>query len=109
MSKWFPANKLALNIDKTNVIKFMTHSSSQHASNIGCGEKDIEEKVNTKFLGLQIDELNWKSYIVQIIPKLSRACSAVRLMVHVNNTATVKSIYFAFFSFHNEMWNNFGG
>jgi hypothetical protein len=29
MSKWFTANKLALNLDKTNIIKFITNNSPQ--------------------------------------------------------------------------------
>ena len=32
-----------------------------------------------------------------MIPKLSGACYAVRLMVHINNISTLKSIYYAHF------------
>jgi hypothetical protein len=32
-----------------------------------------------------------------MIPKLSRACEAVRLMFHISNITTLKSIYFAYF------------
>ena len=32
-----------------------------------------------------------------MIPKLSRACYAVRFMLHISNTDTLKSIYFAYF------------
>jgi hypothetical protein len=40
----------------------------------------IKESVNTKFLGLQIDNhLNWKYHIDQIVPKLSGACYTVAL------------------------------
>jgi hypothetical protein len=31
MRKWFTANKLALNLDKTNIIKFITNNSPQYA------------------------------------------------------------------------------
>jgi hypothetical protein len=55
MSKWFTVNKLALNLDKTNIIKFITSNSPQYALSIGYDENYIEESVNTKFLGLQID------------------------------------------------------
>jgi hypothetical protein len=42
----------------------------------------IEEMVNTKFHGLQIDDpLNWKNHIDQMVPKLSGACYAVRVSV----------------------------
>jgi hypothetical protein len=54
--------------------------------------------INTKFLGLQIDNhLNWKNHIGQMIPKLSGACYDVRLMGHISNINTHKSIYYAYF------------
>jgi hypothetical protein len=35
-----------------------------------------------KFLGLQLgNRLNWKNRIVQLVPKLSRACFAIRSRV----------------------------
>jgi hypothetical protein len=59
---------------------------------------NIEEGVYTKFLGLYIDNhLNWKNHINQLNPKLSRACCAVRFMLHISNTDTLKTIYFAHF------------
>jgi hypothetical protein len=98
MSKWFAANKLSLNLDKTNLIKFITKNSPQYHLNIGYNDEHIEEGVNTKFLGLQIDnQLNWKTHIDQQVPELSGACYAVRSMLHISNTDTLKSIYFAYF------------
>jgi hypothetical protein len=35
MNKWFSANRLALNLDKTNVMKFTTYNSPQYVLNIG--------------------------------------------------------------------------
>jgi hypothetical protein len=81
---------------KTNVIKCITKNSPQYPLNIGYNDKYIEEGVNTKFLGLQIDNnLNWKSH--QLIPQLSGTCFAVRFMSHVSNTDTIKSVYFVYF------------
>ena len=86
MIKRSAANKLVLNLDKTNITKFITNNSSHSALCIGYKEKYIEETVNTKFLGLQIDNhLTWKNHIAQIIPKLSAACYAVRSMAHITN------------------------
>jgi hypothetical protein len=98
ISKWFTANKLALNLDKTNIIKFITNNSPQYALSIGYDEKYVEESVYTKFLGLQTDNhLNWKNHIDQMIPKLRTACYAVGSVFHISNTDTLKSIYFAYF------------
>ena len=42
--------------------------------------------MNTKFLGLQIDNhINWKNHIEENIPKLSAACYAIRSMARISN------------------------
>jgi hypothetical protein len=101
-SKWFTSGKLVLNLDKINIIKFITNKSQQHNLNFVYDEKYIEEPINTKFLGLQNDNnLNWENNIDLIIPKLSRACYAIRSMSHISSTDTLIYIYFA--SFHSMM------
>jgi hypothetical protein len=98
MSKWFDANKLTLNLDKTNIIKFITKNSPQVPISIAYDDKHIEESVHTKFLGLQIDNhINWKTHIDQLVLKLSGACYAVRSLLHVSNIDTLKLIYFTYF------------
>jgi hypothetical protein len=104
MSKWFTSSKLVLHLNKTNTIKFITNMSKSPQYNlyIEYDEKYIEESINTKFLGLQIDNhLNWKKHIHLMIPKLSRACYAIRFMSHISSTDTLKSIYFT--NFHSSM------
>jgi len=39
MIKWFAANKLVVNLDKTNIIKFITKNSSHFTLCIGCKRK----------------------------------------------------------------------
>jgi hypothetical protein len=98
MLKWFAANTLVLDLDTTNIMKFITNNSSHSTLHIGYKEKYIEETVNTKFLGLQIDNyLNWKNHIEQTILKLSAAYYAVRMMVRVSSIYILKSIYYAYF------------
>jgi hypothetical protein len=70
MSKWFAANRLALNLDKTSIIKFTANNSPQYALNIGYNGRCIEESVNMKFLDLQIDNhLNWTNHSDKLLPK----------------------------------------
>jgi hypothetical protein len=77
MGKWIAANKLTLNSNKTNIIKFITCNSPQFPISIGYEDKYIEESVLTKCLGLQTDrQLNWQTPIDQLVPKLSGACYA---------------------------------
>jgi hypothetical protein len=98
MIEWFAANKLILNLEKTNIMKFVTKNMPHCPLTIGYIDKYIEEVVNTKFLGMHLDNhLNWNNHIDQIIPKLSAACYAVRQMYHFVNQHTLKSIYFTYF------------
>jgi hypothetical protein len=91
MIEWFTANKLVLNLDKTNIMKFITKNSPHFALCIAYRGKYIEETINTKFLGLQIDNhLTWKNHIDQMVPMLSEACYAVRSMYHISNINTLK-------------------
>jgi hypothetical protein len=43
VSKWFTANKLALSLDKTKIIHFVTNNSPQCALSIGYNGKHISE------------------------------------------------------------------
>jgi hypothetical protein len=79
MIKWIVANNLVLNLDKMNIMKFITKNSSRSTLHIGYKENYVEETVNTKPLVLQIDNhINWKNKTEQMIPKLSGACCAIR-------------------------------
>jgi hypothetical protein len=90
-NKWFKANKLALNFDKTNYIKFGTKNKTCPSLNIGVDNKLIEEVEANKFLGLQTDNnLNLKEHIEYIIPKLSYACFAMRTVVPLMTIDTFK-------------------
>jgi hypothetical protein len=72
MIGWFSANKLVLNLEKTNIMKFVSNNSPHCALNFGYKDKYIEGTANSKFLGLYLDNhLNWKDHIDQMIPKLS--------------------------------------
>jgi hypothetical protein len=79
-------------------MKFVMNNSPHCALTIGYKDKYIEETVNTKFLSLQLDNhVNWKNHIDQMIPKLSGVWYAVRLLFHISNINTLKSIYFTYF------------
>jgi len=98
MIKWFAANNLVLNLDKMNVMKFITKNSSHSTLHFDYKEKYVEETVNTKFLGLKIDNhINWKNHIEEMIPKLSGAYYAIRSIVHINTMNTLISIYCVYF------------
>ena len=76
VKKWLDANKLSLNVDKTNYIIF--HSSSVNVSSgsdIKIGKKHIKRVKFVKFLGLLLDEhLTWKYHLSELSKKLARTC-----------------------------------
>ena len=107
----FSANMLVLNLEKTNIMRFVTINQPYCALTISNKDKCIEEVVNLKFHGIQIDtNLNWKNHIEQIIPKLSVACYMVRQMYHICYNDTLRSICFAYFhsivSYGIILWGN---
>jgi hypothetical protein len=58
----------------------------------------IEEVETTKFLGIQVDNnLNWKTHIQYIIPKLSSACFAMKNITSLMKTENLKLVYFPYF------------
>jgi hypothetical protein len=74
-------------------MKFCTTNKNCANLSIGYVYKTIEDVETTKFLSLYVDNnLNWKTHIQYITPKLSSACFAVRTI-----TETLKLVYFAYF------------
>jgi hypothetical protein len=76
---------------------------------MGYKQKYIKE-INIKFLGIKINScLTWKNHIDQMIPKLSAACYAVRMMYHIMNIDALRMIYFGCFYSVMEYGVIFGG
>jgi isopenicillin N synthase-like dioxygenase len=58
-----------------NIMKFMTKNLAHSTIHIVYREKNVEETVNTKFLGLQIDNhVKWKNHIEEMMPQWSMLC-----------------------------------
>jgi hypothetical protein len=54
LNKLIKANKLTINFDKTNLMKFCTTNKNRVNLSIGYEDKRIEKVETTKFLGLQL-------------------------------------------------------
>jgi hypothetical protein len=89
-------------------MKFVTKNLPHCALTIGYKDKNIEEVVNAKYLGLHLDNhLNWNNNIDQIIPQISAACYTVREMYHQSKHSQVNLL--RLFSLYCQEWNNFLG
>jgi hypothetical protein len=97
MYQWFNANHLVVNVEKTNIVTFMTTGLPQYPLAVGYADTLVKETTSIKFLCVQIDNhLNWKNLISQIIPKLSAAFFAVRKLFHILNLDALRMVYFAY-------------
>jgi len=57
----------------------------------------ITNSMNTKFLGLAIEEtLSWKRHINQILSRLSSAYNAIRVITPLMSEDTLKMIYHSY-------------
>jgi hypothetical protein len=98
MNEWFSVTGLSLNIDETNTVKFSSNHLQNYLFQITNQNKTMQAASNIKFLGLELDQhMNWKNHILKILPKMSRACYAVRSMYHFSSLTTLTMVYFAYF------------
>jgi hypothetical protein len=97
MVEWFSANKLALNISKTNVLRFALKQSLNSLA-VTSGNLSLNEIPVTKFLGLQIDKsLDWKIHVGYILPKLSTAIFAIRTLSYFRSKQILWMVYISYF------------
>jgi hypothetical protein len=98
LTEWFSANGLALNMEKTSIMKFTPNTRQNETLQITYQNRLLTGTNNNKFLGLELDKnVNWKNHIQKILPKLSRACYLIRRMYSSCNLNTLMMIYFAYF------------
>ena len=99
---WLNANKISLNVQKTEFIIF--HSKSKVLSFdpfLKVGGKKIFPSSSIKYLGVHLDKhLDWKSHVNSIIPKLQRANGALSKLRHLIPLKPLTSIYHALFQSH---------
>lgn len=77
LNSWFIANKLSLNLSKTNFIIFTKrkYDRSSVSNKITFDGGAIHQVSSTKFLGVQIDEhLTWSDHIQSVADKISKTC-----------------------------------
>ena len=99
---WLVANKLTLNISKTNFILFRPPKCKEVQVNpiVSLRGKQIE-KVSTKFLGVYVDEhLSWKIHIKHLLNKLRCSLGAVCRVKPLLNQDTLLQLYHSLINSH---------
>ena len=101
VSCWLAANKLSLNVKKSNFLHFRYGKSQTASPNIKIDNIAVEEKESTKYLGTFIDnKLNWKTQIQYVKSKLSRGIGMISKIRHYVDEACLLKMYHSFFQSH---------
>jgi hypothetical protein len=110
---WFSANKLSLNINKTNYMLFSTKHliATDYEHTISMCNTNIERVDACKFLGVHVDDkLNWKKQICQIQAKLSKTLGILYRTRNLLEENTLKTLYNSLFlpylNYCCEIWGN---
>ena len=98
--KWLEANRLALNIDKTNFIIFHSH---QHKLTdyivLKLGRKKIKQESCVKFLELLLDSnLSWKFHLTELSKKFARTAGLLYKIRHYAPKDTLTLLYHGIFA-----------
>ena len=101
ISEWLRANKLSINIDKTNFILFHNNRDKDHLPlklpTLCINDAPIKQVVSTKFLGVQIDEnINWTHHITLTENKLAKQLGLLYKAKPFLNCKSMINLYFSF-------------
>ena len=75
---WPNANRLSLNVDKTNFMVFRPKVKNQECPNIQINGSEIKEVSSAKFLGVIIDnKMSWAEHINHISRKVLKSIEVI--------------------------------
>jgi hypothetical protein len=98
IQEWFNANLISLNWEKTHFMHFTTKNNPFNTFDIVYKDKKLTTVDSIKFLGLTLDNLlSWKKHIEAIVPKLSAAIFALRIVQPFLFLDSLKLIYNSYF------------
>ena len=105
LSDWFCADKLSLNVTKTNFIILKRSAIDLHVFNnvkeLNIGKQTINLVKCTKFLGMHIDEeLEWNNHIDHVAKNISRGSYVIRSAKQILSTKNLRSLYFSLVHSH---------
>ena len=102
LTNWLNANKISLNIKKTELVIFKHMNKKLECPiKIKLSRKRLYPSKSVKYLGLKIDEnLDWKVQTHDIATKLNRANALLYKIRNYVSFNTLKAIYFAIFDSH---------
>ena len=102
LSEWLIANKLTLNVSKSNFVIFYPPQKKIHTNiTLYINDEKLEEKQFTKYLEVFIDKhLTWKQHIHYVNLKISRGIGLLAKLRHFVPKNTLRTLYYAFIQPH---------
>jgi len=94
VAKWFDANKLSLNVSKTQTMLLSRKKKLTPSISVSIKDQEIARVAKTKFLGVVVDEhLTWKDHIALISNKISKSCGIIFQIRNSLTDSAKKLIY----------------
>ena len=112
VSNWFKANKLSLNTKKTHFMYFRHHSHNINTPiYINIDGTPLEQKNNSKFLGVIIDEsLTWNQHIHHVTMCVSKSIGIISklkfILPHKTLFLLYNSLVLPYIIYCNAVWAN---
>ena len=101
VSVWLAANKLSLNVKKSNFLHFHHGKHKKPTINLELNGTAVEEKEVTKYLGVFIDnKLSWKSHIEHVRTKLARGNGMISKIRYYVNDQCLLNLFYSFIQSH---------
>ena len=97
ISSWLRANKLLLNVDKSNFVIFHPPQKKvPYTLQLFIDNKALRQDVKIRYLGIIIDNhLSWKSHVAHICNKIKRSISVICKARHYVNSSILLNLYYA--------------
>ena len=97
LSSWFQANKLSINIKKSNFILFKTKQNRRKLDlHFSINENEIDRVHEVLFLGVILDEhLSWKPQIQNVARKISKSIGIICKSSFYLNKNSLCTLYYS--------------
>ena len=96
VTDWLNANKLTLNVNKSNLIPFKNAKKTAKTLNIKIKGEQIEEKKYTKYLGILIDnKLSWNYHVKHANLKISKGIGILTKLRRYLSKNVLRTLFYA--------------
>ena len=95
--RWLCANKLSLNVEKSNYIIFHpVQKKVNYQVKISLNGQPLKQEFDTSYLGVVIDcHRNWKAHISMLSKKIKRNVGAISKIRHFVSSDILRNLYYS--------------